>query len=59
MRDFPECLIGSTGIMNTIEDLVFIAEHEIDLYNEGEENELNTVEKLKQVRNFIAKYKGI
>ena len=56
--EFPPCLIGSTGIKNTVEDLVYIAETEIDLYDEGEENELNTLEKLKQVKKFIAKYKG-
>lgn len=42
----------------TVDDLAFIAQFELDLYEEGEPTEIKTAAQANAVRRYIAKCKG-
>jgi len=56
-KKLPSCLAGGVDWMNTttIDDLAWIAQHEIDLHQEGEDNDIRTGRQLKAVENFLQK----
>jgi GNAT superfamily N-acetyltransferase len=41
----------------TVSDLVFLAQHELDLYHEGEETDIRTPKQLAAVKAFVMKYR--
>lgn len=57
-QEMPECAMGNYDPLEhkTVEDLVFCAQHELDMYEEGEETDISTTRQVKQVRAFIAKW---
>lgn len=59
LRDLPLAVFGSYDALyhKTVSDLVWIAQHELDLYEEGEETDIRSKAQVAQVRKFIAKWK--
>lgn len=51
----PMCVIGTFDPLThkTLEDLRFIVRHEMDLYEEGEPNEIRNDNDLKACRRFL------
>jgi hypothetical protein len=56
VKKLPMCLVGSWDPLahTTISDLAFIARHELDLYEEGQENDICTSKDLKECKAFLA-----
>jgi hypothetical protein len=59
MKGLPRCVLLDN--QQTPEDLWFVVRHELDLYEEGEENDIRTKRNLNVIRGFLkkwAKYSG-
>lgn len=51
----PNCVVGSFDPLahKTLSDLRFITQHELDLYEEGEDNDIRDTVDLKNCRTFL------
>lgn len=59
LRAFPKFLMSFDALSHkTTSDLVFLARHELDLYEEGEETDIRTPAELAKVRQFVRAYGG-
>lgn len=58
LQIFPHAVSLDFGYHKTIEDLRYAAQHELDLLNEGQENDLDTPQKVKEVVLFLRKTQG-
>lgn len=52
-RKMPACLVGALDHPKTVADLQFAAEHEVDMFNEGQDGALEPKE-ISQVAAFLA-----
>jgi len=57
-KELPIPVIGNFDPLThkTVADLVYIAQHELDLYAEGEDTDIRSTVQAGTVREFIAKY---
>lgn len=51
-KKMPACLVGATDHPRTLGDLRFAAEHEVDMFNEGQDGALTPAE-VSQVAAFL------
>lgn len=59
-KQVPGCCLGFDAFQHkTISDLVFMVQHEIDLYDEGETTDIEDRDDLRQCRAFVARWRGI
>lgn len=61
-RAVREFFIGGIDLVGqhfTPSDLAFSMQHEIDLHNEGEDNELDTPSKMRRAKKYVAKWSGV
>lgn len=59
-RELPRCVGGFDPLGHkTVQDLVSLAQHELDLYHEGEENDIRTPKQLAAVKAFVMKYRSL
>ena len=57
LKQLPKCCIGTLDQHHTtIEDLVWIVQHEVDLYEDGEENDIANKRQLNQCRRYIERW---
>lgn len=53
----PMCCNGFDAMhQTTVADLVFMVQHEIDLYEEGDETDIRNGRDLKACRRFVARF---
>ncbi len=59
-KQVPACCLGFDQFQHkTISDLVFMVQHEVDLYEEDDESDIRTKAQLTACKNFIARWRGI
>lgn len=59
LEEMPDCLMGYDPFQQkTIDDLIWMGQHEIDLYEEGEETDIENKRQLGQVRKWMSKMRG-
>jgi hypothetical protein len=60
LGDMPNCVFGNYDALThkTVADLVYCAQHELDLYNEGEFCDIRSPVGAKQAKKFIEKWSG-
>lgn len=57
LNNLPRCIGGIDYAYHvTVDDLVFLVEHEINLFNEGEESDIYTQTQLKQCSRYVDKW---
>lgn len=54
----PMAAFGNFDVLThkTVEDLVYCAQHELDMWNEGEETDIQTINEANAVRRWIARW---
>ena len=60
LKKLPKAVIGSFDPLahKTVEDLVALVEHEINLHEEGEDNDIRTNRDMIVCKNFLEYYKA-
>lgn len=58
LKILPQTICYDALRDTTVKDLIYLAQHELDLYSEGEENNLDTPEKVREVIRFINRVRG-
>jgi hypothetical protein len=57
LKALPKYIVGYDALSHkTVSDLVFLARHELDLYEEGEDTDIRTLKQAAAVRAYIERF---
>lgn len=59
LKQLPRVCMGNYDPLahTTVQDLVYCAQHELDMYEEGEETDIKSAKQAQKVRDFIQVFK--